>query len=168
MEKKKITRKVEYVAQRTKDALKESSKLAASEDNDCVVYAMAAAFNLDYDTAYTLAKERFDRQKRKGARNMIMLASLNNMIKDKVVINGKVLTEVLERPKQQYKCYGEVVPRLRRVYSFAEEHKEGTYLILVRQHALVIKDGVILDNNKKPAAKSLLQHAFKVEDAPVK
>lgn len=164
----KITRKVQYISQNSKKKLKEESTIAKAEKKDCVVYATAAAFDIDYDTAHGIVKERFKREDKKGTKNGHLLKGMEEMVQTQDTINGKVVSEILAMPKKNYKCYGEVVPRSLRVYSFAEQHKEGTYLILVREHALVVKDGVIIDNNPKVAAKSLVQHVFKVTEKEVK
>lgn len=163
---KVITRKVKYTAENSKKAVKADSKIAAKEAKDCVVYACANAFGMDYDTSHAFVKERFHRKEKKGTRTALLLSGFNKMVDDKEVVNGKVVTDFIDRPRNAYKCYGEVVQRLNRVYSFAEQNKEGTYVILVRNHALVVKDGVIVDSNQKVAAKALVQHAYKVENAP--
>jgi len=143
----------------SKELLKKSSSIAAGESNDCVVYAFASAFGTDYDTAHKEVKERFKREDKKGTRNSNLLEGMQVG----TTFNGKTVTEVIKNPTTNYKAYGQVVPRSIRLSSFAANKPKGTYLVLVRGHAIAIKDGVIVDNNRaKPS--SIVKHAFKVED----
>jgi len=143
----------------SKELLKSGSTIAAGEANDCVVYAFASAFGTDYDTAHKEVKERFSRKDKKGTQRAELLEGLQVG----TTFNGKTVTETIANPKQQYKAYGQVVPRSLRLSTFAAKYPKGTYLVLVRSHAIAIKDGVIVDNNRARPS-SIVQHVFKVEE----
>ena len=46
------------------------SSLAKNEKNDCVVRALANAFNVTYDTAHMFAATKLERKARKGVKAM--------------------------------------------------------------------------------------------------
>ena len=143
----------------SKELLMSSSTIAAGETNDCVVFAFASAFGTDYDTAHAEVKQRFKREDKKGTGSGRLIEGLQVG----ATFNGKTVTEVVKNPTTNYKAYGQVVPRSIRLSSFAANKPKGTYFVLVRGHAIAIKDGVIVDNNKaKPS--SIIQYVFKIED----
>ena len=151
---------------KTQDLIKsKESNIAKKENNDCVVYAFASAFGLDYDAAHAEVAKRFGRQDKKGTKRLSILKGIEEL-KAGDQVNGKTITEAINKPSTNYKAYGQVVPRSLRLSSFAAKYPKGTYMILVRSHALTIKDGVVLDN-ARPHPSSIVQHAFKVEDTNV-
>lgn len=144
---------------RTQDLIHSSdSIIAKKETNDCTVYAFAAAFDLDYDTAHKEVAARFGRVDKRGAKMFKVLEGLQ--VGDWV--NNRVITQVISWPKSNYKCYGEIVPRAVRLSSFTVKYAKGTYLILVRGHALTVRDGIVIDSTR-PRPSSIVQYAFKVE-----
>lgn len=143
----------------SKELLKKDSKIASSEANDCVVYAVASAFQMSYDEAHKEVAERFDRQEGKGTRRSKIL----NGLTEGTTINGKTVTKVITTPKNTYKVYGNVVSRKQRLSSFVKGNQEGTYLVLVRNHAITVKNGVVMDNNTKTKEKALVEVAIKVD-----
>ena len=57
------------------------SIIAKSENNDCVVRAIATATDMDYDSAHKFTREKFNRKNKKGVyrfANTINLLSKNN------------------------------------------------------------------------------------------
>lgn len=145
-------------------ALVLDSKIASSETNDCFVYALATAFEISYDEAHEIVKERFNRKDRTGTSGLRIKLAFKDMLEGRPGINGKTITEAIERPKTKYKLYGEVVERSLRVESFAKKYSSGTYLLLMSNHAITIKDGVVVDNKDRPSLKSLVIAAYKVEN----
>lgn len=137
------------------------SAIAKKENNDCTVYAFASAFDLDYDTAHAEVAKRFKRKQGDGAKSLNVLAGMEEL-KAGDQVNGKTVTEVIAKPTTNYKAYGKVIPRQVRLSSFAAKYPKGTYLVLVRGHALTIKDGVTVDN-ARPHPSAIVKHAFKVE-----
>lgn len=138
------------------------SAIAKKENNDCVVYAFASAFGLDYDAAHAEVASRFGRKDGKGTKRSGILEGIKQLQAGDQV-NGKTVTEVISNPKTNYKAYGQVVPRSVRLSSFAAKYPKGTYMVLVRSHAITIKDGMVVDS-ARPHPSSIVLQAFKVED----
>lgn len=139
--------------------LRGESMIAAGEKNDCTVYAVATAFGMDYDAAHKEVAERMKRQEGEGVARKNVLEALE----EGTVLNGKTVTRVIKTPTKTYKVYGNTIPRQVRLSSFAKENPQGTYLILTRGHALTLKDGVLLDNQKETKARALVSVAIKVD-----
>lgn len=138
--------------------LVKSSKVYNGETDDCTVFAIANAFGLDYDTAHQEVSKRFDRHPRAG----VPARKLIEGLKEGTTINGKTIVE-RRVPKTTYKVYGEEVVRNVRLGSFVRENPQGTYLILLRGHILVAKEGTVLDNLINTTDKSIVRFVFKVE-----
>lgn len=134
------------------------SRIASGETNDCTVYAVATAFDLDYDTAYQEVSNRAGRKEGQGVKRSKLLDALA----EGTTINGKTITRVIKSPTKTYKVYGNTIPRQLRLSSFAKENQEGTYLIVTRDHALTLKDGVLMDNKQNPKTRALVEVAIKV------
>ena len=124
--------------------LKGESRIAAGERNDCVVYAVATAFGMKYDTAHKEVAERMQRQDGQGTsmRKIIEALAEGN------TLNHRTVTRVIETPTKGYKVYGTIIPSRMRLCTFIKENQVGTYLIIIKDHALTIKSGVIFDNRK--------------------
>ena len=125
------------------------SLLAKSEKNDCLVRAFANAFNVTYDVAHSFTAEKFERKFRKGAKMTI----------DKLSKLGKVSFELFKDSlfpvTKEYKLMYFHNPINKEythkkvsytVKTFSAMFSKGTYIVLVNKHALVIKDGVVVDN----------------------
>lgn len=134
------------------------SRIASGETNDCTVYAVATAFDLDYDSAYQEVSTRVGRKEGQGVKRSKLLDALA----EGTIINGKTVTRVIKSPTKTYKVYGNTIPRQLRLSSFAKENQEGTYLIVTRDHALTLKDGVLMDNKQNPKTRALVEVAIKV------
>lgn len=138
--------------------LKGESLIAAGEKNDCTVYAIATAFDMDYDTAHQEVSDRMSRQEGQGVKRSSILEALA----EGTTINGKTVTRVIKSPTKTYKVYGNTIPRQLRLSSFAKENQEGTYVILTRGHALTLKNGVLMDNKSQPKTRALVEIAIKI------
>ena len=134
------------------------SRIASGETNDCTVYAVATAFDLDYDSAYQEVSTRVGRKEGQGVKRSKLLDALA----EGTTINGKTVTRVIKSPTKTYKVYGNTIPRQLRLSSFAKENQEGTYLIVTRDHALTLKDGVLMDNKQNPKTRALVEVAIKI------
>ena len=58
--------------------------------------------------------------------------------------------------KNRYKLKGEVIFRKKTLKSFISSHMKGTYLVMIANHALTVKDGEVFDwktNTFKPTTK---------------
>ena len=142
-----------------------NSELAVREKNDCVVRALVNAFDVSYELAHKFANETFNRKKGRGTfgtREKLMnigevtfqpegqldLFELPTEKTFKVkhigdkpkMENGKNVGGTLNNKKYKHK------PVAFTVKTFMQQFKKGTFMILVHKHALVIKDGVLIDN----------------------
>ena len=130
------------------------SSLALNEKNDCAVRAFANAFNISYDVAHEFAADKFKRKARKGTRNMFQtLAELGFATFD--LFSNTLFPETRTygiHPLTRSKS-GKVVNHAYRhkevshtVKTFCAEFNKGTFIVMVAKHALVIKDGIVIDN----------------------
>ena len=126
------------------------STLAAGEKNDCAVRAIANASNVCYDTAHMFAALELDRKTRKGVQGMYLkLVKLKQITFD-------LFSDTLFPETRTYKLSGSAAPinpeythkKVKyTVKTFCASHNEGTYIVLVKDHALVIKNGIVIDNS---------------------
>ena len=126
-----------------------NSKIAKSEKNDCFVRALAAGFDINYNEAHTIAKERFKRPDKRGTQNSHIIEQMAFIEKDGIEINGvRAGVRVLSGLdiKNRYKLKGEIIDRKKTVKSFIKDHPKGTYIVTVSKHAFVVKDGKLIDN----------------------
>ena len=130
------------------------SVLAAGEKNDCAVRAFANAFNISYDVAHKFAEDKFARKAKKGVKGMfITLSKLGFATFD--LFQNSLFPETRTygiHPIARSKS-GKVVNTkythkevAHTVKTFCEQYNKGTYIVIVRKHALTIKDGIVIDN----------------------
>lgn len=144
-----------------------SNNVAKEEKNDCVVRSLASATGVDYNTAHKFAKDVFGREDKKGTSNLNLVATMYNAEDKGIEIGGKKFkVEVLgkARTKNLYKLHGEEIYRKKTISSFMKDNPKGTFLVMVANHALTIKDGEVFDwggNAFKPNRK--VQSAYLLE-----
>lgn len=146
-----------------KTLVAKDSIIASGESKDCFVYAIASAFDLPYDEAHQFVGEQFNRQNNKGTQNLEVMNGMREMIDLRVNINGKFVREVITAPSKVYHLHGKDIERKNRVSTFIQEHTQGTYLILTGNHALVSKDGEMIDNIPKGSGKAFVRRVYKIE-----
>ena len=136
-----------------------NDSLAKNEKNDCVVRSIASACNVSYRTAHTFCKEKFNRVDKRGTNNMNIVTQMLKWETSGIEIGEKKLS-VRVLPKQEtknkYKLHGKEIWRKKTLKSFISSHKQGTYLVMVANHALTVKDGEEYDwtaNTYKPTTK---------------
>jgi len=130
------------------------SSLAVNEKNDCAVRAFANAFNITYNMAHKFAANVFDRKPKRGVKGMfVKLSKLGfaqfDMFADSLFPEIRTYSlHPLTRSKT-----GKVVNHSythkevsHTVKTFCAEFNKGTFIVMVAKHALVIKDGVVIDN----------------------
>ena len=138
-----------------------NSELARSEKNDCVVRSVASAADVAYRTAHVFCKEVFGRVDKRGTNNMNIVTQMLKAETTGIELEGKKFAvRVLGKNeiKNRYKLKGEVIFRKKTLKSFIASHMKGTYLVMIANHALTVKDGEVYDweNNKfKPTTKVL-------------
>lgn len=129
------------------------SKSMDDEHNDCTVKALSVAFEIPYDRASEFAKTKWKRRRRCGVASIKLVESFNGDAK----LFGKEVSTV--PTVNLYPTPNKVVECKSKLYTFAKKNNRGTYYVLVTGHALVIKDGKVLDGTKPG---STVRHAWKV------
>ena len=138
---------------------KSNSGIAKNEKNDCVVRSIASAAEVSYKVAHEFCAKVFGRKEKKGV-NGLVLASQLLKAQDKGIKIGHKEFEVYGLKKNEvcnkYKLHGEEIWRKKTIKSFVQSHPIGTFLVMVANHALCIKDGELLDwdsNKFQPTRK---------------
>ncbi len=143
------------------------SLLAKSEKNDCVVRAFANAFNITYDVAHKFTAEKFKRKFRKGV-NMTFstLEELGkvsfDLFKDTLFpITREYKLKCVHKPINKEYTHKEVSYTVK---TFSAKFSKGTYIVLVNKHALVIKNGIVVDNpnNRFDGYRRVVESVIKV------
>ena len=171
--KKNWKTKIPYID--TCDAIKglKDSKVAQSENNDCVVYAIAALTESTYDESHKYVKDTFDRPNRQGTprfdKTMRMRACypllgmryerMTNHTETTYTKKRKLFnwsTQEYETSSSEVTVKSKFVPlittygktRLSRmtIGSFIKKYPKGRYLMHVRSHAFAIIDGAVVGN----------------------
>lgn len=145
------------------------STLAKTETNDCSVRAIASGFGISYDESHTLLKNKMERPHRKGVKNY----QLKKWIDSNPVVNNRTITAV--DPKAytydgSQRFINEKNPAKQKkikivVRQLTEDFTEGTYLVSVRGHVFILRDGVIVgnhDDSKKQRVKVV--NLFKIDE----
>ena len=130
------------------------SSLALNEKNDCAVRAFANAFNISYDVAHKFAEDKFARKAKKGVKGMfITLSKLGFATFD--LFSNTLFPEIrtygihpLARSKSGKLVNTDYTHKEvnHTVKTFCAKFNKGTFIVMVAKHALVIKDGIVIDN----------------------
>ena len=130
------------------------SSLALNEKNDCAVRAFANAFNISYDVAHKFAEDKFARKAKKGVKNMFQtLTELGFATFD--LFQNSLFPEIrtysihpLARSKSGKLVNTDYTHKEvnHTVKTFCAKFNKGTFIVMVAKHALVIKDGIVIDN----------------------
>lgn len=166
-----------------KDGYKVSSgsEIAQNEKNDCVVRALANAFEISYNLSHKFVELVMERKAKKGTQmfdtHMRAIANSGGVeferegqlnlfdggvkkVKVHFVGTSPKLGGVLFNPKYTWtnKC-------AYTVKEFAQKFNKGTFILTVKKHALTIKNGIIIDNGdmKFNGYRRPVLHAYKVE-----
>lgn len=122
-----------------------SLRPTGEEKNDCVTRSIASAFNASYADANQLAVDRMAKVEGKGINTAVLNLVLAQIAsQQETVLSCKV--ERFDKIKTYYKNAGSLTERSMTLGTFLKEHTSGTFLVGVRGHMLVIKDGVIHGN----------------------
>jgi len=120
----------------------ELSKLAKSETKDCVVRALAAACDWDYDKSHRFVEKEFGRQPKKGTPNFI--TTINRFMNEGKKLGRKKIKAI---DIKDTKTVGQLV----------KWYDKGTYLIVISRHAFTIKDGIVVGGNREDATRMRCQ-----------
>jgi len=125
------------------------SLIAKGEKNDCVVRACANAFNITYDVAHGFVAKEFKRKARKGTKKVY------NTFKELGKVSFELFQDSLFPITKEYKlgCVNKPINKdythkavKYTVKTFCAKYSVGTFIVLVNKHALVIKNGIVVDN----------------------
>ena len=150
--------------------------IASGEKNDCFVRAVANAFEIDYTQAHGFVKAKFDRKNRMATKNVnqtlktitdvefspsgqLSLFDSNDSaftikhLGDMPKVGGKLINKAYKHKKVAYT-----------VKAFTQRYNKGTHILLVHKHALVIKNGKLVDNGDMQFGgyRRVVESAFKV------
>ena len=132
------------------------SALAKSETNDCVVRAIASAFDIEYFKAHKWVADKFNRKPKKGTFGFPV--GMNRMSDNKTRMNYKS-TKTID-PKHLTTNNGKSKMT---VGTFAKEYNIGTYIIRVDRHAFTIKDGSVIGNPEDATKlRKIIKNAWKI------
>ena len=155
------------------------SAIAKREKNDCMVRAVANAFEIPYDQAHNWDKDTFKRSNRQGTQGVVSIMSkvkqaafaasgqldlFNNdekQIKIKSMGMCPKLGGKLQNPDYTHK------PVAFTVKAFAQKFKKGNFVVLVNKHALAVKNGVVIDNPDMQfkGYRLVVESAFQIKTA---
>ena len=125
------------------------SLIAKGEKNDCVVRAIANAFNISYDVAHEFTAKEFKRKARKGTKAVF------STFKALGEVSFELFKDSLFPVTKEYKlnCVNKPIncdythkPVSFTVKTFCAKYCRGTFIVLVNKHALVVKNGIVIDN----------------------
>lgn len=144
-------------------------EIAVKEKNDCVVRSFASATGVSYRTAHQFCKDNFNREDKKGTKNVFITSGLLRMENSSngFLIGDKrfsVRKMSKSETKNVYKVKGDLIWRQKTLKSFVQAHPKGTFVVMVAKHALTIKDGELLDwdsNKFQPTRK--VQDAYELK-----
>jgi hypothetical protein len=148
--------KIPYTA--TSIAIKgySDSALAKSERGDCVVRAVASAYDIHYDKAHQWVANTFKRKPKKGTYGFPI--GMNKMSDNKTRFNYK-RTKTID-PKFLTTNNGRSKMT---VGTFVKEYDKGTYIVRVSGHAFTIKDGSVIGNpNDATQLRKVIKNAWKI------
>ena len=134
-----------------------SSAIAKQEKNDCAVRAIANACGVNYEQAHKYVADTFDRKKGKGTQLFSTLLKMNSeMVFDSVgqldmfrLGIRRTIKHVGDMPKAGGKLFNPKYKHKKVAYTvkeFAQRFNKGNYILAVKDHALAVNDGVVVDN----------------------
>ena len=150
---KKVIKKVEVVS--TTSLSLATSEMAKREKNDCVVRAIASAFDVPYDLAHSFCAVNFKRQVGKGTFGSSLFFLKNTKLFGKELIElgespfeGALFKEMFTyyKPSKVYFGSESLVARKMTVHTFLKKYDKGVFLVYVPRHCFTVRDGVVYGN----------------------
>lgn len=132
------------------------SKLAQSERGDCVVRAIASAYDMTYDKAHGWVADTFARKPKRGTWGFP--TGMNTMSDNKTRLNHK-MTKTIDSATLTTRGGRSKMT----VGTFAKLYNRGTYIIRVTHHVFTIKDGQVIGNsNDALQLRKVIKNAWKI------
>jgi hypothetical protein len=139
---------------KTGDAIKgyNDSQLAKSERADCVVRAIASAYEMEYDLAHKFVTLTFGRKPKRATFRFI--PTMNTICDMGTKINKKITQKIPDVNSGKNRMS---------VGTFAKWWDKGTYIINVSGHAFTIKDGQVIGNpNDSTQLRKIVKAAWRI------
>lgn len=129
-----------------KDSIKnyQTSVIAKGERSDCVVRAIAAASDWDYDSAHKFVEKEFNRQPRKGT--MGFIPKMCKLVNDGRRLNRKTIKTISSTSMMNGS-------NRMTVGSFVKLYDKGSYVVVISGHAFAIKNGEVVGGNTEDAKR---------------
>ncbi len=140
------------------------SKFGKYEKNDCVVKAVATAFEVDYDAAHEFVRIKFKRINGQGTFNFY--SHMNVLSTNDFEFSNKKIRMIKRDIGMKYKVKINGFPSYRATTTgnFIKTYPNGTYIVMVEGHAFTIKDGVIIGNfSDAKKLRKVVYAAWKIE-----
>ncbi len=132
------------------------STLAKSERADCVVRAIASAYDIHYDKAHKWVADTFKRKPKKGTYGFPI--GMNRMSDNNTRFNYKRTKTIDAKNLTTNNGKSKMT-----VGTFAKEYNIGTYILRVAGHAFTIKDGSVIGNpNDATQLRKIIKNAWKI------
>ncbi len=132
------------------------SKIAQSERADCVVRAIASAYDIPYDKAHGWVATTFGRKPKRGTYGFP--TGMNRMSDNKTRLNYKKTKTIDSTALTTGGGKSKMT-----VGTFAKLYDKGTYIIRVTGHAFTIKDGSVIGNpNDATQLRKIIKNAWKI------
>jgi len=150
---KKVINKVEVVS--TTSLSLATSEMAKREKNDCVVRAIASAFDVSYDLAHSFCAVNFKRQVGRGTFGSRLFFLKNNKLFGKEMIEmgekpfeGSIFKEMFTyyKPSKVYFGTESLIARKMTVHTFLKKYNKGVFLLYVDRHCFTVRNGVVYGN----------------------
>ena len=158
----------------TEQVIKQGSAIKLNTDNNnCTVLSLAAATNIPYDQAYSIAQDKWLRVKGKGITTSVLsrfFGESNDWIIEHNIVINDIATKFVSKKVDVknyylYKRTGKVNTCQMNINSFIKKYPKGIYYALVSQHAFVIKDGEVLDHEShKTKMNRRIKAAWNISD----
>lgn len=136
-------------------------RVKLKETNDCVVRALAVAYNCSYLIAHNYAKSYLSRKKRKGVFFPEEFNGKDGVSKHaKAIVFEKRHTKRMSMSFEDKTLHEDVKSHGMPVKRFINNYPTGTYIVLSSGHAYAVKDGVIYGNLRDN--RTFVKVAYKV------
>ena len=155
---------IDKIIHKPKACLKGSSEEIGKHDllpgdrSYCTVLSLSVSLGITYDEAYTILSKR--RRRRRGLKLSALQECLNEITC--FAGTGPSDMEKVSRFRKIYERPFQAKTRGSRLMlkTFAKMNNKGTYYVVVRGHALVVKDGAIIDYFNRP--RRVVEIAWKI------
>lgn len=137
------------------------TKLSKSEKSDCVVCALAAAFNISYNKAHKFASDRYNRKNKRATYGFSIYT--DQMAHSEEVLFGKIIKK--HKPVDFKGNKITTIGQFKTYYKY----RKGTFLISIRSHVFVVKNGTVIGNwNDATAKRTRIYNVWEFVNAPKK